>query len=143
MRWPTGVCAVIEAGDKPRFQLSTDGRRIRARYGHSVPVDLGHDPQLPPETLYHGTVAAALEAIAADGLQPRSRQQVHLSEDVHTARQVGARRGRPIVLEVAAGRMAADGHRFTRAADGIWLVDHVPPAYLTLTERSSPGGLAG
>jgi putative RNA 2'-phosphotransferase len=35
-----------------------------------------------------------------------------------------------VVLRVAAGRMAADGAAFTRSANGVWLVDAVPPRYL-------------
>jgi putative RNA 2'-phosphotransferase len=58
------------------------------------------------------------------------RHQVHLSPDVATARAVGARRGRPVVLEVAAGRMAGEGHAFSRAANGVWLCAHVPPEFL-------------
>jgi putative RNA 2'-phosphotransferase len=56
---------------------------------------------------------------------------VHLSADAATARAVGGRRGRPVVLRVDAAAMAADGHRFTRSANGVWLVDAVPPGYLS------------
>ncbi|TMR08500.1 RNA 2'-phosphotransferase, partial [Nonomuraea turkmeniaca] len=31
---------------------------------------------------------------------------------------------------VGAGEMHADGHVFRRSANGVWLVDHVPPGYL-------------
>jgi putative RNA 2'-phosphotransferase len=57
---------------------------------------------------------------------------VHLSPDEATARRVGARHGRPVVLRVDAEGMARDGAVFTRSANGVWLVDAVPPAFLAV-----------
>lgn len=124
LRW------VIEASDKQRFELSPEGRAIRARYGHSVPVDLGLEPIEPPEFLFHGTSQASLASILESGLRSKARNLVHLSPDRATARQVGARHGRPVVLEVAAGSMQADGHRFFQPAASVWMTETVPPEYL-------------
>lgn len=126
---------VVATSDKQRFQLSGDGR-IRARYGHSVPVDLDHDPAEPPARLYHGTTREALPSIRRRGLRPRSREQVHLSTDPATARRVGGRHGAPVVLVVDARGLAAAGHTLTRAAPAVWLVDHVPSVYLHEAESS-------
>lgn len=122
---------VVRTGDKERFTLEDAHGRIRASYGHSVPVNLGLLPQRPPEVLFHGTASRFVAAILREGLQPRSRQMVHLSEDVETARAVGGRRGRPVILLVEAGRLADDGRAFFRSTGGVWLVDHVPPEYLS------------
>lgn len=127
------VAAVVAAGDKPRFELSDDGELIRARYGHSRDVDLGYEPAQPPHVLYHGTAVQTVPVLLADGIRRQRRRYVHLSESVETASQVGARHGRPAVLEVAAGRMADDGHRFFHTAEGMWLTDVVPPHYLQTT----------
>lgn len=121
---------VVAENDKKRFTLSEDGRRIRAAQGHSVTVDLGIAASQPPATLFHGTASRNLDAIFAEGLKPGSRQQVHLSHDPDTARRVGERHGKPTVMTVDAGRMYADGFSFVRADNGVWLTDHVPPAYL-------------
>lgn len=59
------------------------------------------------------------------------RQDVHLSADVETATRVGARHGRPVVLRVDAAGLAAAGHLFRRSANGVWLTDTVPPAFLS------------
>lgn len=121
--------ALVAGGDKQRFVVS-DGC-IRAAHGHSVAVDLGYRAEQPPAVLWHGTSQDAVESILATGLSPRSRRQVHLSSDVATARTVGARHGRPVVLAVDAGRMAADGHRFYRSTSGIWLTARVPAGYVS------------
>lgn len=121
--------AVVCDNDKQRYELVGD--RIRARQGHSVPVALDHPVRVPPDRLFHGTVARFLPAIRTEGLQPGSRHAVHLSADRPTAVQVGARRGTPIVLTVRARALHDEqGARFTQTPNGVWLVDHVPPAYL-------------
>ncbi|MGW6354904.1 RNA 2'-phosphotransferase [Streptomyces sp. NPDC055092] len=119
---------VVAANDKRRFAI--EGSRIRASQGHTVDVDLGLPPATPPAYLYHGTVAAALDSIRAEGLRPMSRHDVHLSPDRETATRVGARRGRPVVLSVDAGAMHRDGHTFRVSANGVWLTEAVPPRYL-------------
>ena len=58
------------------------------------------------------------------------RHHVHLSATAETAAQVGARRGRPVILEIDAAAMAADGHRFWIAPNQVWLTEAVPPRYL-------------
>lgn len=124
------LAEVVASSDKKRFALDETGTRIRANQGHSVPVDLGLAEAVPPDVLFHGTVAAALPAIRREGLRPMDRHHVHLSATVDTARRVGARRGAPEVLRVDAAGMTAAGHRFFRSDNGVWLVDAVPPAYL-------------
>lgn len=121
---------VVAGSDKNRFELSPDLRFVRARQGHSIAVNLDWPQVEPPELLFHGTVERFLEPIFREGLQPRSRHHVHLSPDVQTATAVGGRRGRPVILRVAAGRMAADGHAFFLSSNGVWLADQVPPTYL-------------
>ena len=122
---------VVDRNDKRRFAFDDTGTRIRANQGHSVVVDLELEPAEPPAVLFHGTAQARLDAILTEGLRKMGRHHVHLSPDVETATRVGARYGRPVVLEVAAARMAADGHVFFVTANGVWLTDAVPPAHLT------------
>jgi len=123
---------VVARNDKQRFALDATGTRIRASQGHSVAVDLGYATTRPPDVLFHGTVERFLPAILAEGLRPGNRHAVHLSPDAETARRVGARRGDPVVLRVDAAGLAADGARFSRSANGVWLVDAVPPRYLVV-----------
>lgn len=125
---------VVAENDKQRFAISEDGRRIRASQGHSVEVDLALTPLAPPELLYHGTATRFLESIRREGLVKQSRQHVHLSADETTAVKVGQRHGRPAVLTVRAGAMAAAGQQFFRSDNGVWLTDHVPPEFLVFPE---------
>ncbi len=121
---------VVEENSKQRFAISDDGRRIRANQGHSIEVELGLQPVTPPTLLYHGTATRFVDAIRREGLVKRSRQHVHLSADAGTATTVGARHGKPVVLIVRAGEMAAVGHAFFRSENGVWLTDAVPVEFI-------------
>ncbi|WP_284740994.1 RNA 2'-phosphotransferase [Amycolatopsis sp. RTGN1] len=121
---------VVETNNKRRFAFDETGTRIRASQGHSVSVDLGLANATPPEVLFHGTVSKFLDAIFHEGLRPMNRHAVHLSATLDTARKVGARRGKPVVLRVDAAGMTAAGHAFQVSANGVWLTESVPPEYL-------------
>jgi len=129
---------VVATSDKQRFRLV--GVRpgedcIGARYGHNQrvrPVAPG-TPVEPPELLYHGTARRAVPAILAAGLQPRGRQFVHLSTTPNSARGVGRRRDdQPALLVIHAQSAHADGLTFYAPTPDVYLVSHVPPAYITL-----------
>jgi putative RNA 2'-phosphotransferase len=121
----------VETNDKQRFSFDDTGDRIRANQGHSVKVDLQLEEKEPPEVLYHGTVERFLASILAEGLKKGKRHHVHLSRDTETARKVGARRGKPVILQVDAGPMHRHGFRFFLSANGVWLTDTVPTEFLT------------
>lgn len=122
--------AVVAFNDKKRFSFNDDGTLIRANQGHSVKVELGYQPQEPPEILYHGTVERFLPSILAKGLLKGQRHHVHLSPDIATATKVGVRRGQPVILSIKSGQMHRDGYTFYQSTNGVWLTDHVPVAYI-------------
>jgi len=131
------VAAVVATDPKGRFERSAVGTgdegRVRAAYGHSVAVNLADTDDPVPDTLYHGTAPRNVDSIRESGLQPMDRQQVHLSGDVETAREVGRRHADdPVVFAVDAAGLQADGQRITRRGEGVYTTDAVPPAYLTL-----------
>ena len=121
---------IVAESDKQRFALSPDGLRIRANQGHSVQIDLALTPLAPPDRLFNGPADRNLASIAATGLNPGSRQHVHLSPDAATTTTVGARHGRPVVLEIESGAMHRAGHQFFRSENGVWLTVHVPPSHI-------------
>lgn len=123
---------IVRDNDKQRFTFNEDKTRIRANQGHSVDVDVELEQKKPPAILYHGTVEKLLDLIRDSGLKKMSRQHVHLSADVATATNVGSRRGKPVILQVDAAKMSEGGFVFFLSANGVWLTDHVPPAYLQM-----------
>lgn len=122
---------VVAQNDKRRFELSTDGLRVRAVQGHSTAsVNRAFTAKTPPVTLFHGTAEANLASIRKRGLLAQSRHHVHLSSTRETAVSVGARHGKPVVLTVDAKAMLAAGAKFFQAENGVWLTEAVAPGYL-------------
>lgn len=123
---------VVEEVEKKRFSFSEDGKKIRANYGHSIPVLLKEEAAEPPEFLFHGTAQRFLSSIQSNGLGPGDRQYVHLVEDEKTAVEVGRRHGEPAVLKVRAREMCEKGFEFYKTASAIWLTKIVPVEYIVL-----------
>lgn len=132
---------VVRDNDKQRFSFSPDGLWIRANQGHSVEVNLGYTPTPPPNLLYHGTAERFLASIMEHGLIAGRRHHVHLSLEKETARAVGRRYGKPVVLEVASAEMSAAGYQFYVSDNGVWLADCVPAKYLQRLPVSANGAI--
>ena len=125
---------IVYENEKKRFTFSEDETKIRAAQGHSVKIKHDLKPLAPPEALYHGTAVRFIEAIKSQGLRPMSRQHVHLSADTQTAKKVGQRHGKPIILQINTQKMASAGLLFYQADNGVWLTDVVPSEFI-LWER--------
>lgn len=123
---------IVDTDSKGRYEYNDSGDKIRAVQGHSLDVDVDLEEKEPPEVLYHGTAAKYMISIENIGLIPQSRKYVHLSADTVTASKVGARHGKPIVLEIAAKEMFNSGCKFYLSRNGIWLTDSVKPKYLKI-----------
>lgn len=122
---------VVQTSDKQRFALDENAELIRANQGHSIAVDLDLTPQTPPAWLYHGTAERFLPAIREQGLIKGKRHHVHLSATPEIAKAVGARYGKPVILQIPAEKMHAEGIVFYQTANHVWLVNHVPPEFLS------------
>ena len=80
---------IVETNDKKRYEFSDDKKKIRARQGHSIVVDVELKETTPPDVLYHGTATRFLSSIYENGIIKGNRQHVHLSETVDIATTVG------------------------------------------------------
>lgn len=120
---------IVRTDKKQRYSFGGEGTLIRANQGHSIPVDVELAEQEPPEYLYHGTADRFMESIRRQGILPMSRLYVHLSQDMETARKVGGRHGRPVVLRIHSGDMHRDGILFYRSENGVWLTKKVAAKY--------------
>lgn len=126
------IHAVVENDKKGRFSISDDRQFVRAVQGHSLKtIDLNLEEAIPPVSLLHGTAQRFIEKINDEGLLPKERQYVHLTEDYDTAIKTGMRYGKPVVLDIDSRRMQEDGYKFYQAENNVWLTSAVPSAYIT------------
>lgn len=121
---------VVKKDNKQRYRISDDGSKIRASQGHSIKVDLGLEPKKPPEHLYHGTAERFIDSILNKGIEKRTRQDVHLSLNEETARSVGKRHGKPVILRIKAGEMHNKRYEFRLSDNNVWLTGEVPPEFI-------------
>ena len=120
---------LVEESERKRFEIV--GNRIRALYGHSVPVYLRFEEDGRVEWLYHGTTSDAAGEVLEKGLQPMKRLWVHLSPTVDLASQVGKRRtSSPVILVVNCAEARRQGLKFYRASDQVYLSKFVPAEYI-------------
>lgn len=126
---------IVSTNSKQRYEYSSDGKKIRARQGHSINVDVELAETIPPDVLYHGTATRFLGSIYAKGLFPGNRLYVHLSADEATAIKVGSRHGTPFVIKIDCRQMLADGCKFYLSNNGVWLTKQVLPKYFINTKE--------
>ena len=121
---------IVAEDEKQRYSFNEDKTLIRANQGHSIPVDVELPERKPPAILYHGTGEKYVPYIDQDGLIPKSRLYVHLTDKYDTAVTVGKRHGRPVVYEIDSAKMVEDGYVFYLSVNGVWLTKRVPVMYL-------------
>jgi putative RNA 2'-phosphotransferase len=120
---------LVEESERKRFEIV--GNRIRALYGHSVPVYLRLEEDRAVEWLYHGTTTEAAKEILVKGLKPMKRLWVHLSPTIDIAAQVGKRRtSNPDILVVNCNEARKAGLKFYKASDQVYLCKFVPAKYI-------------
>lgn len=126
----TLIAKIAYESDKSRFELSDDGKFIRASYGHSIPIQLEYKARVPPRTLYHGTARNNVTSIREQGIHAGGRQFVHLSPDRDSALEVGQRHGKPVILTIQSRQMYENGHDFYPTTSEVWLTRFVPPDFI-------------
>lgn len=131
------ILEIVHDPEKQRFEIVED--TIRAKYGHSFPVELDKEPMEPPEFLYYGTEPEVAEIIERVGLEPKGRHYVHLSLTEEVAVEIAWRRtDRPMIFRILAQKAHEAGIEFYDCGPVI-LTDKVPPEFLErLSDEPSP-----
>lgn len=129
------IHSIVENDKKGRFSISNDRQFIRAVQGHSLKtIDLKLEEIIPPTGLFHGTAQRFIDKISNEGLLPKERQYVHLTEDYDTAIKTGMRYGKPVVLNIDSRKMQENGYKFYQAENNVWLTSTVPSDYIAINK---------
>ena len=124
------VVAMIQSDSKQRYEIRGDG--VRARYGHSVDVDLDHPENRRP-LLYYGASEEEADRILEIGIKPASQRYVHLSGTAEKAWHVATfRTGNPKVIQVDAAAAQKAGVKMMTVNDDIVISETIPYIYLSL-----------
>lgn len=123
---------IVKTNDKQRFAFNVNKTKIRANQGHSIDVDID-DMEIASNIniLYHGTDVNLDSIITKEGLKKMNRQHVHMSYDLLTAKKVGKRKNKNVIIYyIDAGQMIKDGLKIFRSKNGVYLADYVDPKYI-------------
>ncbi len=120
--------SIIESDEKGRYEVK--GNKIRARYGHSVDVDLDFPDNTLPE-LYYGASREEVDILLEKGIKPIKQRYVHLSTSVEKANEVASIHTEdPVLLAINAEEAQKDGVRMLSATENIVLSEEIPAQYL-------------
>ena len=121
---------IVRTDEKGRYSFNEDKTLIRAVQGHStkaVNISFEEIDWISLEhPIYHGTGEKYIDSIYKEGILPKSRNYVHLSGDIETAKKVGSRHGKPVILQIDSKMMNNRGIKLFRSENGVYLVDKVP-----------------
>lgn len=139
------IIEIVDKNDKKRFQISDNGKKIRAVQGHSASLNIDVELKkcIPPPVLFHGTNDKALYSITQDGISKMNRHHVHLTDNVLVAIDSGRRKGKPVVLVIDTKRMVNDNIPFFVSLNGIFFTDHVDTKYIRVVNCDSSTPCAG
>ena len=108
--------ALVETDPKGRYVISNG--KIRATYGHTIPLDIRLDCEDTPEEA---------EIILESGIFPSDRAMVHLSRGYRDAVRAGSVRTEdPVILVIDTGVCMELGSDIGRAAKTVYLCRSVP-----------------
>ena len=120
---------IVEGSERRRFEIRNG--KIRALYGHSIPIKIELKEDDEVKVLYHGTTSEAAKNILKTGLKPMKRTWVHLSPTIEIAKRIGLRRTpKPIILQIDAENARKNGIKFYKATDEVYLSRYIPPKYI-------------
>jgi putative RNA 2'-phosphotransferase len=118
------VFDIVEKSERKRFEIVED--KIRALYGHTIPVKLEPEEDKTVKVLYHGTTDDAASEILKVGLKAMKRKWTHLSPTIEIATRIGLRRTKePVILEIDAEAARKNGARFHKATDTVYLCRYI------------------
>jgi len=123
------IKAVIYSDYKERYEIKNN--KIRAKYGHSIDVELNDYPIAEEDVLYYGTGEEEAQRMLEVGIKPVNQTFVHLSTTIEKSEEVARiRSNKPMIIEIDAKKAREDGVRIIKANKFIALAKEIPPKYI-------------
>ena len=132
---PHHINALVETDPRGRYQI--DGGMIRAKYGHSINVDLSDLPLADDDEFFYPVTEEESDIVIESGIHPIDRKKVHLSTSIKKAVEAGSVRTEdPIILRIDGVKTREDGVEIYQATDDVCVTDGIDPKYISLVDES-------
>lgn len=123
------IDAMLDTDEKGRYERKGD--MVRARYGHSIEINLDY-PEADYDMLFYGTSEEEADRILDIGLKPVNQRYVHLSKSIEEAVKVACiRTEHPVIISIDAEKAREDGIMIVDAGT-VCLSIQIPPVYLKI-----------
>ena len=127
---PHHIRALVQTDPRSRYQI--DGGMIRAKYGHSIKVDLDDLPPADFDELYYPVTEEESDMVIEGGIHPVDRSKVHLSTSLRKAVEAGTvRADHPLILKIDGAAARKDGVNIYQATDDVCVTDNIDAKYLS------------
>ncbi|MCJ7444100.1 MAG: RNA 2'-phosphotransferase [Methanotrichaceae archaeon] len=124
------IIALVQSDPKKRYEI--DNTKIRARYGHSVDIELDHPENKLPK-LYYGASEEEADRILEIGLMSVSQHFVHLSTTQEKAWQVATfRTSNPKIIQADAAEAQREGVKMMTVNEDIVISEKIPAKFLKI-----------
>ncbi len=130
---PHHIRALVATDPRGRYQI--DGGMIRAKYGHSIDVDLDDLPETHADELFYPVTEEESDIVVEGGIHPVDRKKVHLSITLQKAIEAGrVRTDQPMILRVDGKQAREDGVKIYQASEDVCVTDGIDAKYISKVE---------
>ena len=127
------IVAIALTDEKGRYEVKEG--KIRAKYAHTIDVDLSDLPKADIDILYYPVTQEEMDIVMEQGIFPTDRSKVHLSATLEKATEAGkVRDENPIILKINAKKAIEDGIDIRKATKDVYLADKIEAKYITKIE---------
>lgn len=133
---PHHIKALVETDPRGRYQA--DGGMIRAKYGHSINVDLSDLPISDADEFFYPVTEEESDIVVESGIRPIDRKKVHLSTSIHKAVEAGrVRTDNPMILRIDGVKARDDGVHIFQATEDVCVTDSIDAKYISVVDEST------
>jgi putative RNA 2'-phosphotransferase len=128
------IQALVATDPRSRYQI--DGGMIRAKYGHSIDVNLDDLPLADADEFFYPVTEEEADIVLESGIRPIDRKKVHLSTTIAKAVEAGSVRSEhPLILRVDGLKARESGVEIYQASDDVCVTDTIDAEFLSQVEE--------
>jgi len=128
------ISALVETDPRERYQI--DGGMIRAKYGHSINVDLSDLPISDVNEFYYPVTEEESDIVIESGIRPIDRKKVHLSTTIQKAIEAGRVRTEvPMILRIDGVKAREDGVEIYQATEDVCVTEYIEAKYISMVDE--------